>query len=72
MLIFFSGLFEFQNILARRILVLCRRLIMANISWLERRTGYSLLLLVVIGLSTLPSASCQFCNTDISKFILGS
>jgi len=36
---------------------------MANISWLERRTGYSLLLLVVIGLSMLPSASSQYCNT---------
>ena len=42
---------------------------MANISWLERRTGYSLLLLVVIGFSILPFASCQYYNTVIGEFI---
>ena len=42
---------------------------MANISWLERRIGYSLSLLVVIGLSMLPSASCQDCDTHEGKFI---
>jgi len=44
-------------------------LMMANISWLQRRTGYSLSFLVVIGLSMLPSASCLYCNTPEGKFI---
>ena len=42
---------------------------MANISWLERRTGYSLLLLVVSGLAILPFASCQYCKTEFGKLI---
>ncbi|XP_078346190.1 fibroblast growth factor receptor 3-like isoform X2 [Oculina patagonica] len=36
---------------------------MANISWLECRRYYLLLLLVASGLSILPPASCQYCNT---------
>ncbi|XP_020628954.1 uncharacterized protein LOC110066092 [Orbicella faveolata] len=40
---------------------------MANISLLERRTRYSLLLLVVSGLSILPFASCQYCNTVVGE-----
>ncbi|XP_078346182.1 uncharacterized protein LOC144631592 isoform X3 [Oculina patagonica] len=35
---------------------------MANISWLECRRDYLLLLLVASGLSIIPPASCQKCN----------
>jgi len=37
---------------------------MASISWLGCSTKYFLLLLAVTGLSILPSAWCQYCNSN--------
>ena len=42
---------------------------MANISFLVGGTKCSLLILVVIGLSILPAAWCQYCNTVNGTFI---
>ena len=41
---------------------------MTNVFWLKRKTGYSLLLLAISGLSILPFASFKYCNTVIGKF----